>query len=380
MAERFDVVVIGAGIAGASLAALLAPHCRVAVLERESHAGYHATGRSAALYSAIYGNAAVRALTRASRDFLFSPPVEFSPTPLVQPRGTLYIARADQLPALQAYGSLPDVAPAVRAVGTAEAQQLSPLLRRGYVQAALLEADAVDIDVHALHQGYLRRLRQAGGSLLCDGAVTALRRQHDGWCVVAGERELHAGVVVNAAGAWADALAVLAGTTPAGVQPLRRTALLVDAPAPIDTAAAPLTIDIDEQFYFKPDAGRVLLSPADETPSLPCDAVPEDWDVAVAVDRIEQATRLDVRRVVRSWAGLRSFAPDRTPLLGFDRTAAGFFWLAGQGGYGLQTAPAMAALAAAQILGQPLPQTLLAAGVAAAALDPQRPALRRGGR
>lgn len=377
MTERYDVLVVGAGIAGASLAALLAPQCRVAVLERESQPGYHATGRSAALFSTIYGNAAVRALSRASREFLYAPPQGFSDTPLVQPRGTLYIARADQRQALDAYAALPDVAPAVRALDAAQAQQLSPLLRPGYVQAALLEADAVDIDVHALHQGYLRRLRQAGGMLQVDGGITALRRGSTGWTVGAGAREFHAGIVVNAAGAWADALAVLAGTVPAGVQPLRRTALLVDAPAQIDTAAAPLTIDIAEQFYFKPDAGRVLLSPADETPSAACDAVPEDWDVAVAVDRIEQATRLDVRRIVRSWAGLRSFAPDRTPVLGFDRVAAGFFWLAGQGGYGLQTAPAMAALAAAQILGQPLPEALRAAGVSAAALDPQRPALQR---
>lgn len=379
MAEACDVVVIGAGIAGASVAALLAPHCRVAVIERENQPGYHATGRSAALFSTIYGNAAVRALSRASRDFLYSPTAGFSDTPLVQPRGTLYIARADQCQVLQAYAALPDVASAVHAVGPAQAQQLSPLLRPGYVQAALLEPDAVDIDVHALHQGYLRRLRQAGGTLQLDCGVTALRRQHAGWRVSAGEREFDAGVVVNAAGAWADALALLAGTASAGVQPLRRTALLVDAPAQIDTAAAPLTIDIDEQFYFKPDAGRVLLSPADETPSAACDAVPEDWDLAVAVDRIEQATQLDVRRVVRSWAGLRSFAPDRTPVVGFDVAAPGFFWLAGQGGYGLQTAPALAALAAAQILGQPLPEALRAAGVDAAALDPQRPALRRGG-
>lgn len=379
MAEHYDVVVIGAGIAGASLAALLARQCRVAVLERESHAGYHATGRSAALFSTIYGNAAVRALSRASRGFLFAPPAGFSDAPLVQPRGTLYIARADQLQALQAYAALPDVATAVRALAADEALRLSPLLRPGYAQAALLEADAVDIDVHALHQGYLRRLRQAGGVLHLACAVSALTRQQDDWSISAGGREFRAGVVVNAAGAWADATAVLAGTVPAGVQPLRRTALLVDAPAQIDTAAAPLTIDIDEQFYFKPDAGRVLLSPADETPSVPCDAVPEDWDVAVAVDRIEQATQLDVRRLVRSWAGLRSFAPDRTPVVGFDRNAAGFFWLAGQGGYGLQTAPALAALAAAQILGQPVPDDLLAAGVDATALDPQRPALHRGG-
>lgn len=377
MTERYDVLVVGAGIAGASLAALLAPQCRVAVLERESQPGYHATGRSAALFSTIYGNAAVRALSRASRDFLYAPPAGFADTPLVQPRGTLYIARADQLQALQVYAALPDVAAAVRAIDAAQAQQLSPLLRPGYVQAALLEAAAVDIDVHALHQGYLRQLRQAGGVLQLDCGITALRRGREGWIVSAGGREFRAGVVVNAAGAWADGLAALAGTAPAGVQPLRRTAVLVEAPAQIDGAAAPLTIDIDEQFYFKPDAGRVLLSPADETPSAPCDAVSEDWDVAVAVDRVEQATQLDVRRVVRSWAGLRSFAPDRTPVVGFDRMASGFFWLAGQGGYGLQTAPALAALAAAQILAQPLPEALRAAGVDAAALDPQRPSLRR---
>ncbi|TDR47586.1 D-arginine dehydrogenase [Tahibacter aquaticus] len=377
--EYFDVLVIGAGIAGSSVAALLAAHGRVAVLERESQPGYHATGRSAALFSEIYGNAAIRALTRASREFLFAPPAEFATAPLVQARGTLYVARRDQLALLHDYAGLPDVAAAAERLTPAEARSLSPLLRPGYVQAALYEAGAVDIDVHGLHQGYLRQLRLAGGRIFCDMAVQALRPDGQGWSVQCGERVLRAGVVVNAAGAWADAVAALAGIAPAPVVPLRRTVLLVDPPPAPDCSASPLTIDIAEQFYFKPDAGKLLLSPADETASPACDAQPDDWDLAVAVDRIERATLLDVRRRVRSWAGLRSFAPDRTPVVGFEETAPGFFWLAGQGGYGLQTAPALAQLAAALILRQPLPPHLLAAGVDAAALDPSRTALARAG-
>lgn len=377
--EHFDVVVIGAGIAGASVAALLAAHGRVAVLERESQPGYHATGRSAALFSEIYGNPAIRALTRASREFLFAPAADFAAASLVQARGTLYVARRDQLALLHDYAALPDVAAAVNPLTPAEARALSPLLRPAYVQAALYEPGAVDIDVHGLHQGYLRQLRRAGGRLFCTTEVQALQRDAQGWLLRCGERVLHASVLVNAAGAWADAVAALAGIAPVPIVPLRRTALLVDPPPALDCSASPLTIDIAEQFYFKPDAGKLLLSPADETPGPACDAQPDAWDLAVAVDRIERATLLDVRRTVRSWAGLRSFAPDRTPVVGFEAAAPGFFWLAGQGGYGLQTAPALAELAAALILRRPPPPHVLAAGVDAAALDPQRPALARCG-
>lgn len=370
--ESFDILVIGAGIAGASVAAQLAPRARVAVIEREAHAGYHATGRSAALFSEIYGNAPVRALSRASREFLFAPPAGFADAPLTQPRGSLYIARDDQMEELEAFAALPDVAGSVRRVEVAEALRRSPLLRSDYVAGAVYEPGAVDIDVHGMHQGFLRRLRALGGRLVTNAALAALDRANGTWIAQTNAGTFAAPIIVDAAGAWADAVATLAGIAPAGIAPFRRTALIVDPPAFVDTAESPMTIDIGEAFYFKPDAGKLLLSPADETPSEPCDAMPDDLDVALAVDRIERATVLDVRRVHRAWAGLRSFAPDRSPVVGFEPGVEGFFWLAGQGGYGMQTAPALSRLAAALVLGDAVPADLAAHGVIPADIAPRR--------
>jgi D-arginine dehydrogenase len=370
--ESFDVLVIGAGIAGASVAAQLAPRARVAVLEREAQPGYHATGRSAALFSACYGNEPVRALSRASREFLFAPPAGFCDAPLTRPRGSLYVARDDQLDALAAFVALPDVAGHVQRIDVAEAYRRAPLMRPGYVAGAAFEPGAVDIDVHGLHHGFLRRLREAGGRVVANAGLTALDRAGDRWIAETTAGRYAAPIVVDAAGAWADAVAALAGVAAAGVAPLRRTALIVDEPSGIDCRAVPMTIDIDEEFYFKPDAGKLLLSPADETPSEPCDAMPDDMDVALAVDRVERATVLDVRRVHHAWAGLRSFAPDRSPVVGFDPDAPGFFWLAGQGGYGMQTAPALSRLAAALVLGDAVPADLAAHGVDAKAIAPRR--------
>ena len=367
-----DVVVIGAGIAGASVAALLAETLKVVVVEREAFPGMHSTGRSAALFSEIYGGAAVRALSRASRAFLHGPPAGFAEVSLVRPRGALHIASTPQRAALEAFRALPDIAPAVTYLTAKECRALCPILREDYVAAGALESASADVDVDALHQGYLRLLKTRGGTLLVGAEVAALSRDDAGWRVVAGETEICAGIVVNAAGAWADELAVLAGVRSIELQPRRRTALIVDAPADSDSDAWPMVIDIDEQFYFRPDAGALLLSPADETPSPPCDAQPDEWNIAVAIDRVASATTLDVRRVRRSWAGLRSFAPDRAPVVGYAADAPGFFWLAGQGGYGIQTAPAMAALATALVKGEPVPAALADFGVEADALRPGR--------
>jgi D-arginine dehydrogenase len=373
--ETADVVVIGAGIAGASAAANLAEGLKVVVLERESFAGMHSTGRSAALFSEIYGSAAVRALSRASRGFLFTPPEGFAAAEVVRARGALHIASAGQLAALEAFASLPDVAPAVRRVDAEEARALCPILREDYVAAAALELGSADIDVDALHQGWLRQLRARGGELAVDAEVTGLTRERGGWRVETPGRAISAGVVVNAAGAWADRVGGLAGARPVGLEPCRRTALIVDAPQGADTRTWPMVIDIDEQFYFRPDSGGLLLSPGDETPSEPCDVQPEELDIAIAVDRVQGATSLDVRRIRRSWAGLRSFVADRTPVAGFAPDAPGFFWLAGQGGYGIQTAPAMGRVAAALVRGESLPADLARFGVNTDDLRPDRPAL-----
>ena len=371
-AGRYDFAVVGAGIAGASVACELAREARVVLIEREAQPGYHTTGRSAALFSAIYGPAQIRALSRASLSFLRDPPAGFAETPLLAPRGVLMVARRDQFAHLEALRREVSGRGDVETLDGAAARRMMPLLRGDYVAAALFEKDASDIDVNALHQGYLRAFRAAGGRVVLDGEVVGLDRSADGWRVSTRQRSFHAGIVVNAAGAWADEVAGLAGAAPAGLTPRRRTALTVAAPDGFDAARWPMAVDIEENFYLKPESGRLLLSPADETPSPPCDAQPDEMDVAVCVDRIEKAFDLSVRTIGNRWAGLRTFAPDRNPVVGFDPAVAGFFWLAGQGGYGIQTAPAMARLAAALALGRNVPNDIAGEGVEAGALAPAR--------
>jgi len=370
--HEVDFIIVGAGIAGASAAAHLAQRARVAIVEREDHPGYHTTGRSAALFSAIYGNAVVRALSRASRPFLFEPPAGFTATPLVRPRDTMYFARAEQLPALERFRADADIRAATRLLTAEEAHARVPAFRAGYLGGAALEEGSADIDVDALHQGFLRLARAHGASLRCGTPAEALQRARGRWRLETREGAIEAPVLVDAAGAWGDDLARRAGAAPLGLRPLRRTALTIAPPAGMDPAAWPAAIDIDEQFYFKPDAGALLLSPADETPSAPCDAQPEELDVAIAVDRFEQATGRHVSRVAHRWAGLRTFAPDRTPVVGFDRRAEGFFWLVGQGGFGIQTCAALGRVAAALAAGEAMPADVAAQGVEAAMLAPER--------
>jgi D-arginine dehydrogenase len=371
--ERFDFAVIGAGIAGASFAARMAPHARVLLLEQEPQPGYHATGRSAALYSALYGNAAITALTRASRPFFDAPPPSFADHPLLTPRGVLYCGgEADQ-------AAVDDIAasPLATPLDTAAALARVPVLKPSAARWVAFEASACDIDVNALHQGFLRMARSAGAVLATDAAVTALEFAGC-WRISTAAGPYEAEVLVNAAGAWADQIASLAGAAPLGLTPLRRTALLLETPGAGNSAHWPAVIGADESFYFKPDAGLLLASPADETPTAPGDAQPEEMDIAICVDRVEAATTLSIRRVVRAWAGLRTFAPDRSPVVGYDARMNNFFWLAGQGGYGVQTAPALSELAAALALGHPVPASLADQGLLAARLSPARlsPALR----
>ena len=357
--SQSDILVVGGGIAGASAAAELARTHRVVVLEAEAAPGYHSTGRSAAVFSESYGNRAVRALTRASRDFFREPPAQFSPYPLLKRRSWLHVASASQASALESFLAVEDVASRVRRISPEEALALSPLLKPETAAAGgAYEAEAADIDVDALHQGYLRLLRQREGVMVTNAQVTALARSGGKWLLESTAGAFEAGIVINAAGAWADALAGLAGIEPMRIQACRRTAVLVELAGEPISEAWPLTIDIEEAYYFKPDAGLLLISPADETPVEACDVQPEELDVAVAIDRVEKATRVSIARVRRKWAGLRSFAPDRSPVIGFDEAAPGFFWLAGQGGYGIQTAPAAAALAAALVREAPEPPEL----------------------
>ena len=359
-----DIVVIGAGMAGASAAWRLAQRFDVLLLEREDQPGYHTTGRSAALYTQAYGNAAIRALTVASEPFFRSPPSGFAATPLLTPRGAMLFGRADQTEALEAaLRAGRRFVPDMKALDGAEAHRLIPALRPDYVAGAVYEAGAADIDVHALHRGFLRGL-----ALRRNAEVTGLDRAGDGWRVRLADETLEARIVVNAAGAWADEIAAMAGVEPIGLVPKRRTAFTFAAEA----GDWPMAIDVDEQFYFKPESGRVLGSPADETPSPPCDAQPEELDVAIAVDRIERATHFTIRRLEQRWAGLRSFVADRTPVAGFDTDAEGFFWCAGQGGYGIQTAPAMGEAVAALVAGEGLPARVRELGLDEAGLGPAR--------
>ena len=381
--SSFDVIVLGAGMAGASLAAELAPHRSVLLLEVEDHPGRHATGRSAAMFFESYGNATVRALTRASRAFLERPPAGFADAPLMSPRAALFVADAEGLPRLDAMLVAPGAAASLRRLDPAAARARVPILRPEWLAGAALDDTGCDMDVAAIHQGFLRTARRSGAQIVCGAGETAITRKAGRWTVDcrAGSREggFSAPVLVNATGAWADAVARQAGVAPVGLQPMRRTALTLPAPAGHDAQSIrhwPLTIDIDETVYFKPDAGRLLLSPANEDPMPPCDVLPEELDVAVAVDRFEALTTAKVTRIDSRWAGLRSFVADRSPVAGFDVDGEGFFWLAGQGGYGIQMAPALARAAAALLLGHPLPDDIAALGVTADALSPARAALR----
>jgi len=374
-----DVLVVGGGIAGAAVAHALAPHARVVVLERESQPGYHSTGRSAAQYIASYGPPQVRALTLASREFLERPPAGFAGVPLLRQRSTLTVGFAGQDALLdEAQALLRAVSASGARLDADAAQAMVPVLRRERLIGAIHEPESWDMDVHALHQGFLRGLRAQGGRLVTQAEVTALRFERGHWRLVAGGTGYEAPLVVNAAGAWCDVIAALAGVSPIGLVPRRRSALMFAPPAGVETAHWPLVIAADHGWYFKPDAGQLLGSPANEDPTEPQDVQPEELDIALAMHRIEEATTLQVRPT-HTWAGLRSFAPDGGLVGGWDPDAPGFFWVAGQGGYGIQTAPAMGAGCAALLRRQPLPAALQRAGLTEAMLAPARLRSTRGG-
>lgn len=376
MTTGYDFAVIGGGIAGASVAGRLAAAGRsVALLEMESQPGYHTTGRSAAIFAPCYGLGPVRALARASEHFFHTPPAGFSDVPLISPRMILMIARADQLGALDALMAEVDN-PLIRRVNAQTLRALNPLVRDGYAEAGMRDDGGQDIDVGALHQGFLRLLKGNGGALVTNGEVTALHFAKGGWQLQTRAGEINATTVVNAAGAWADKIGALAGAGQIGLTPMRRTAAMIAAPEGM-SMDAPFTIDIEEQFYLKPDAGRLLISPADETPSAPCDAQPDEMDIAICADRIETAFDLSIRRIEHKWAGLRSFAPDRLPVAGYASEAENFYWLAGQGGYGIETSPALSDFAATALLGQDLPEYLAEVGLTRGALCADRIAAQK---
>jgi D-arginine dehydrogenase len=375
--NSFDVAVIGAGIAGASVAFELARTVRVVLIEQEDMPGYHTTGRSAALFSETYGPPVIRALSRASRSFLSAPPPDFAENRFLTPRGVIMLARADQIEALDALKNQADNTAAFDELDDQAIRRRFPLVREGYAQAAIYERDAMDIDVHALHQGFLRGFKLLGGTLRVRAEASSLQRQAGVWTIQTASGRLEAECIVNAAGAWADHVGQLAGARAIGLVPKRRTAAMVDAPATIDPEGWPMIVDVAEEFFVKPETGRLMISPADETPSVPCDAQPEELDIAIAADRVEKALDITIRRIDRKWAGLRSFVRDKCPVAGFDDQASRFFWLAGQGGYGIQTSPALARTAAGLLLDDTIPEDIAAQGVSAAALSPLRSTIHR---
>jgi D-arginine dehydrogenase len=368
-----EVIVIGAGIAGATAAYALAGKRKVLVIERENQPGYHTTGRSAALYIESYGNAVMRALTVASGPFMKAPPAGFAEHPILTPRGVLLAGRADQAASAEAlYAESHALTPSLRLVEGKEMLALAPVLRPEYTACGVYEPDAMDIDVNALHRGYLRGAKAHGADLVTDADVQAIERRAGRWHVRTTAGEFSAPILVNAAGAWADEIGRLAGRAPIGLVPKRRTAITFDAPAGSEVGKWAAVADVDEQWYFKPEAGRVLASPADETPMPPCDVQPDEMDMATAVERIETATTMTVKRLVAKWAGLRSFVADKTIVIGPDAAEPSFVWLAGQGGYGIQTSAAAGRVTAALIETGDLPPDVKALGVTAAMLAPER--------
>jgi D-arginine dehydrogenase len=374
--RTYDFAVIGAGIAGASVAYELQSRGRTILLEREPLPGHHTTGRSAAFLVESYGNPVVQLLTRAARTFLEQPPDGFSPVPLLHPCPVLWVARPDQLKALmdrteQAVATGAELCE----LNEVQARSLCPVLRDGYVAAAVVERRARHIDVAALLEAYLRGFRARGGKIVTRADVNRVCERDAGWEVVCESTRYQAAVVVNAAGAWAEEIGKLAGARPIGLMPLRRTAITFDPPQGTDVSQWACVIDAEENFYLKPEGRQLLASPCDETPYPPSDVTADDLEIALAAERVMSATTLDLRHIRRSWAGLRSFVADRAPVIGMDPNLPGFFWLAGQGGFGIMTSSSAARAAAALILDDTLPGDLKRRGLTPELLSPSRPAL-----
>lgn len=373
--QHAQVLIIGAGIAGASLAWRLArAGQRVQLIEREAQPGMHSTGRSAAMFMESYGPPGVRALTRASRDFYLHPPAGFADVPLLTPRRALFVATAAQRAALEAMqAELAASGTALKLLNSEQITQMAPALRAGLFESGLLDDNGYDIDVNAMLQGFLRGARQAGAQLLTGAVTTEGTRTGDAWRVTLSNGDVvQARTVVDAAGAWADEVATLFGAAPIGLEPRRRSAFTFRAPEGVDVSNWPMVADVDEGWYIKVDAGQLLGSPANADPVAPHDVQPEELDIAMGIHAIQEATTLEIRRPTATWAGLRSFVRDGEIVIGFDDAVPQFFWLAAQGGYGIQSAAGASLLAASLIEGCALPDELVRHGVDPAAVSPAR--------
>ena len=366
-----DALVVGGGIAGASVAYALSEHMKVLLAEQEPTLAYHTTGRSAAQYFENYGAEGTRSLTKASRSFFEHPPMDLVDWPLMTPRGALIVGREDQRDAIDAAAALGNATnPQIHPVGADEVVAMVPVLRLPHAVAGVWEPGAAELDVAALHQAFIRGAKRNGTQIRTSSPATRFTKRNDQWVVTVGDEEVRARVIMNTAGAWGDIVAARAGVQPIGLSPRRRTVFM--SPGIEDSRYWPLVINVGDEYYFKPDGEQILCSLSDESPSEPCDARPVDLDIALAIERINEATTLNIRSVRSSWAGLRTFAGDREMVIGFDPDVEGFFWLVGQGGTGIQTSPAAAALAAGLIVEGAVPERLLDFGVDASLMDPGR--------
>lgn len=365
---QYDFLVVGAGLSGTAAACELASHGKVLLVEAEATPGYHATGRSAALFTPHQGTPLVQAINRAGAAFFAKPPAGFSDHPLLSPRGGLTIAEPGQEHLLQDLLALSAPGREVHPIDVATALRLAPILRPERVGAAVHEPGVADIEVAALHQGYLRLLKQRGGTLICGQRISALDRQGGLWTARTLDAQFQARIIVNAAGAWADHVAALAGVRPIGLVPKRRTAMIVDGLPSLDPQAMPTVDFTATDAYFKPDGGRVMASLGDQAPVEAQDIRPDEWEIALLADWLQRETKLTVRRIGHSWAGLRSFVPDDNPVVGFDDAVPDFFWLAAQGGYGIMMAPTLGRATAALVRHHDLPDEMTTQGIEAADL------------
>ena len=367
--SRFDIIVIGAGIAGVSVAAHLAWKKKVLILEMEDRPAYHTTGRSAATYEPNYGPPPMLAFTRASKAFFDQPPKGFAESPLITPRNSLFLEAEGQSMATERLLANGD---SLDEISESETRALYPILRDGYAKRSFLDRFTADMDVDLIHRGYLRQFKELGGQLVVAAAADEFTRSDGQWEVTTSAGVFAAPVIVNAAGAWGDVVATRAGAKPMHLTPKRRSIGIVPLSIETDFSAWPMVTDVGETWYAKPQSGKLMVSSADATPVEPHDAYADDLAVAEGIERLMTATTLVIDRLEHSWGGLRTFAPDGCPVIGYDPHTEGFFWLVGQGGYGIQSCPALSESAAAILLNDKLPAAVLDHGLNLDDIAPER--------
>lgn len=377
--SRFDIAIVGAGIAGASIAFFAAPHRKVLLLEAESAAGYHATGRSAAIFTEFYGPPSVRALTRASRSFFDSPPAGFAPGPLLHRRGAMFVGSEDQRDEVaDFFERLSAENSKARMLEGSAVRDLVPVLKTNASRIAVLDDDAFDIDVDQVLQGFIKGARANGAVFEKNAEVASMVRDGAEWRIEGSDQQVfYASCIVNCAGAWVDEIAASAGLPGVGIEPKRRSAFVFEPPAEVEHEKWPAVIAIDESWYFKPDAGQLLGSPANADLVRPHDVVADDLDIAIGIHNIEEATTLDIGRPRGTWAGLRSFVADGEPVCGFDADAPAFFWAAAIGGYGIQMSPALGRMCASLLISGEVPEDIVEQGLNIESLSPGRAGLSR---